>query len=76
IVAAAPGGLMEGFYSGTGMPYAYADTSSEEIKAWAAKYKQRTGQDANSAAQYSYVGTDVVLKALEAAGKDLTRAKF
>ena len=28
IVAAAPGGIMEGFYSGTGMPYAYADTSS------------------------------------------------
>ena len=28
IVAGAPGGIMEGFYSGTGMPYAYADTSS------------------------------------------------
>ena len=28
IVAAAPGGIMEGFYSGTGMPFAYADTSS------------------------------------------------
>ena len=27
IVAAAPGGIMEGFYSATGMPYAYADTS-------------------------------------------------
>ena len=27
IVAGAPGGIMEGFYSGTGMPYAYADTS-------------------------------------------------
>ena len=76
IVAAAPGGIMEGFYSGTGMPYAYADTSSDAIKAWAAKYKQRTSQDPNSAAQYSYVGTDVVLKAMEAAGKDLTRAKF
>ena len=27
IVAAAPGGIMEGFFSATGMPYAYADTS-------------------------------------------------
>ena len=26
IVAAAPGGIMEGFYSATGLPYAYADT--------------------------------------------------
>jgi branched-chain amino acid transport system substrate-binding protein len=34
IVAGAPGGIMEGFYSGTGMPYAYADTSSDAIKTW------------------------------------------
>ncbi len=76
IVAAAPGGIMEGFYSGTGMPYAYPDTSGEEIKAWAGKYKARTGQEPNSAAQYAYAGSDLILKALEAAGKDLTRAKF
>ena len=76
IVAAAPGGIMEGFYSGTGMPYAYPDTSGEPIKAWAAKYKSRTNQDANSAAQYGYVGADMIVKVLDAAGKDLTRAKF
>ena len=63
-------------YSGTGMPYAYPDTSGEEIKAWTAKYKARTGQEPNSAAQYAYAGSDLILKALEAAGKDLTRAKF
>jgi hypothetical protein len=51
IVAAAPGGIMEGFYSGTRMPFAYTDTGSEAIKAWAAKYKAKTGQDPNSAAQ-------------------------
>ena len=44
IVAGAPGGITEGFYSGTGMPYAYADTSSEEIKAWSAKYKSQDRQ--------------------------------
>lgn len=76
IVAGAPGGIMEGFYSGTGMPYAYPDTSSDAIKAWAAKYKERTKQDPNSAAQYGYVGGDIIVKVLEAAGKDLTRAKF
>jgi branched-chain amino acid transport system substrate-binding protein len=76
IVAGAPGGIMEGFYSGTGMPYAYPDTSGETIKAWSAKYKARTGQDPNSAAQYAYVGSDIIVKALEAAGKELTRAKF
>ena len=76
IVAAAPGGIMEGFYSATGLPYAYADSSPEPIKAWAAKYKSRTNQDPNTAAQYGYVIGDIVVKALEASGKDLTRAKF
>jgi branched-chain amino acid transport system substrate-binding protein len=76
IVAAAPGGVTEGFYSGTGMPYAYADAGSDAIKAWSAKYKAKVGQEPNSAAQYGYVGADIVVKALEAAGKELTRAKF
>jgi branched-chain amino acid transport system substrate-binding protein len=76
IVAGAPGGITEGLYSGTGMPYAYPDASSDAVKAWAAAYKTRTGKDANAAAQYAYVGADIVVKALEAAGKDLTRAKF
>jgi branched-chain amino acid transport system substrate-binding protein len=76
IVAAAPGGVTEGFYSGTGMPYAYPDASADAIKAWSAKYKGKVGQEPNSAAQYGYVGADIVVKALEAAGKDLTRAKF
>ena len=70
------GALKEDFYSGTGMPYAYPDSSDEQIKAWSARYKARTKQDPNSAAQYAYVGSDVIVKALEAAGKDLTRAKF
>ena len=49
IVAAAAGSIMEGFFSATGMPFAYADTSGEAIKAWSAKYKSRTNTDANSA---------------------------
>ena len=76
IVAAAQGGIMEGFFSATGLPFAYPDTSGEPIKAWAAKYKSRTNQDPNTAAQYGYVIGDMVVKALESGGKDLTRAKF
>jgi branched-chain amino acid transport system substrate-binding protein len=76
IVAAAQGGIMEGFFSATGLPFAYPDTSPEPIKAWAAKYKSRTSQDPNTAAQYGYVIGDLVVKALEGGGKDLTRAKF
>ena len=76
IVAAAGSGAMEGFFSATGMPFAYADTSADPIKAWAAKYKSRTSQDPNSAAQYGYVTADITVKALEATGKELTRAKF
>ena len=63
-------------YCATDLPFAYADTSPEPIKAWAAKYKSRTNQDPNTAAQYGYVIGDMVAKALEGGGKDLTRAKF
>jgi len=75
IVAGAPGGITEGFYSGSGQPFAYPD-SSAEVKAWSDKFKAKTGRDANTAAQYGYGGADIVVRALEAAGKDLTRAKF
>jgi branched-chain amino acid transport system substrate-binding protein len=75
IVAGAPGGITEGFYSGTGQPFAYPD-SSPEVKAWSDKFKAKTGRDANTAAQYGYGGADIVVKVLEATGKDLTRAKF
>jgi hypothetical protein len=53
-VAAAPGGIMEGFYSATGLPYAYADSSPEPIKAWAA-VQAEDQPDPNTAAQYGYV---------------------
>ena len=69
IVAGAPGGIMEGFYSGTGGPYAYADTSSDAIKAWAAKYKELAKQDANSAAQYGYVSGDIVVRTSRGGGQ-------
>jgi branched-chain amino acid transport system substrate-binding protein len=75
IVAGAPGGITEGFYSATGQPFAYPD-SSPAVKAWSDKFKAKTGRDANTAAQYGYVGADIVVMALEQAGKDLTRAKF
>jgi branched-chain amino acid transport system substrate-binding protein len=75
IVAGAPGGITEGFYSGSGQPFAYPD-SSPEVKAWSDKFKARTGRDANTAAQYGYGGADITAQALQAAGKDLTRAKF
>ena len=75
IVAGAPGGITEGFYSGTGQPFAYAD-SSPEVKAWSEKFKAKTGRDANTAAQYGYGGADIIITALKAAGKDLTRASF
>jgi branched-chain amino acid transport system substrate-binding protein len=75
IVAGAPGGITEGFYSGTGQPFAYPD-SSPEVKAWSDNFKAKTGRDANTAAQYGYASADIVVGALEKAGKDLTRAKL
>ena len=76
IVAAAAGGVMDGFYSATGMPFAYADTSSDDDQGLVGEVQGEDQPGPNSAAQYGYVVADIVVKALEASGKDLTRAKF
>ena len=75
-VADVPGGVTEGFYSMT--PVINVATSGEtpQIKAFAEKYKKTAGKDPNFAAQFGYMGAQLIVQALKNAGKDLTTDSF
>jgi branched-chain amino acid transport system substrate-binding protein len=78
IAAAADGGL-EGLYSSSPLVMANLDEDSEAgrwRREWYARYKERFGTDANVQAQLGYVTADLMIKAMEAAGSDLTTAKM
>lgn len=78
IAEAADGGL-EGLYSASPLVVANLDEDSDAgrwRRDWYAKYQERFGEDANVQAQLGYVTTDIMIKAFEAAGPDLTTEKM
>jgi len=76
VVAAAQGGVTEGFYAMglTDMPY--RDTLSPAAQAWFDRYKDRYKIEPNIGAVYGHVAADLTVVALEKAGKDLTLDGF
>ena len=76
VVAAAQGGVTEGFYAMglTDMPY--RDTLSPAAQAWFDRYKDRYKIEPNIGAVYGHVAADLTVVALEKAGKDLTLDSF
>jgi len=76
VVAAAQGGVTEGFYAMglTDMPY--RDTLSPAAQAWFDRYKDRYKIEPNIGAVYGHVAADLTVTALEKAGKDLTLDSF
>jgi branched-chain amino acid transport system substrate-binding protein len=76
VVAAAQGGVTEGFYAMglTDMPY--RDTLSPPAQAWFDRYKDRYKIEPNIGAVYGQVAADLTVTALEKAGKDLTTDSF
>jgi branched-chain amino acid transport system substrate-binding protein len=75
-VAAAPGGLTEGLYTMTPILFAYPDDPRPAVRAFAAKYRSLFGHDPNFAAQVGYTGGQLMVLALQHAGKDLTADSF
>jgi branched-chain amino acid transport system substrate-binding protein len=71
-VATAPGGSGEGFYSMTPGLYAYPDDPRPAVRAFAQKYKAVTGRDPNFLGETGWTTGQIVLLALERAGRDLT----
>ena len=76
-VAKVPEGVTEGYYAGAG----WADLEDNidkipELKAWAEAFQAKYGKPAGTAAQLGYGAANTLVKALEAAGKDLTPESF
>jgi branched-chain amino acid transport system substrate-binding protein len=76
IVASAPGGATEGLYVGAGTVMPYRDTASPQVAAWWDSYKAKYNSDPNIGAVYGHNIADLIVTALDRAGKDLTTEKF
>ncbi|MBP7064338.1 ABC transporter substrate-binding protein [Ferrovibrio sp.] len=76
IVASAPGGVTEGLYVGAGTMMPYRDTAPAVVGQWWDAYKAKYGSDPNIGSVYGQVMGDLMITALEKAGKDLTTEKF
>lgn len=75
-VAAAQGGVTEGFYAMglTDMPY--RDTLSPVAQVWFDRYKERFKADPNIGAVYGEVAADLTVLGLDRAGPNLTLDSF
>ena len=75
-VAEVPGGVTEGFYSMTPVLFVAASDPSPAVKEFAGKYKKLYGKEPNFAAQLGYTAAQLVVLALQNAGKNLTMDSF
>ncbi len=75
-VAEVPGGVTEGFYSMTPVLFVAASDTTPAVKEFAEKYKKLFGKEPNFAAQLGYTAGQLVVLALQRAGKDLTPDSF
>jgi len=76
IVASAPGGATEGFYTMAGTILPYRDTAAPHLAAWMDRYKAKFNTDVNIGAVYGYTLMDMVVQGIDRAGKDPTMEKF
>jgi branched-chain amino acid transport system substrate-binding protein len=70
-VATAPGGVGEGFFSMTPGLYAYPDDQRPAVREFAQKYRTATGREPNFLGETGWTTGQLVLLALDRAGRDL-----
>ena len=75
-VAEAPGGVAEGYFAVSPGLIAYPDDKRPAVQEFTHKYKQRFGIEPNFIGEMGYSAAQVVLLALDRAGKDLTLDSF
>jgi len=79
LISAAADGGMEGLYSaGTDVMTDLTDETDEGKwrREWHERYRERFGSEANIQGQIGYVTADLMIRAMEAAGRDLTVQKM
>ncbi len=75
-VAKVPGGITEGFYGAAGWSDIVARMGNETVKAWVDSYQAATGEFPSSGALLGRSAAETLVRALEAAGQDLTPESF
>lgn len=75
-VASLPGGAAEGTFCMTPVLYAYPDDPRPEVDAFAKAYQARYGIAPNFHGEVGYSAAQMVIMALQKAGKDLTTDSF
>lgn len=75
-VAKVPEGVTEGYYAAAGWSDFENRLDNPEVKAWAEAYQAATGEAPGTAGQLGYGAATTLVKALEAAGPDLTAESF
>jgi branched-chain amino acid transport system substrate-binding protein len=75
-VAGLPGGVAEGFFCMAPGLYAYPDDPRPAVQAFAKEYIRRYGRDPNFYGEAGYTAANIVLMALDKAGKNLTVESF
>jgi len=76
VVAAVPGGVTEGLYASAGWVDLQSRAADPAVAKFMADYKAKFDQDAGGFAMLGYSAADTVIRALEAAGPDLTQDSF
>jgi branched-chain amino acid transport system substrate-binding protein len=76
IVATAQGGATEGYMTMTSQEIIYPDTATGYAKSVLEAYKAKFGHEMTFPAQLGYGGADLVVLALERAGRNLTTDSF
>ena len=76
VVASVPGGVTEGLYASSGWVDLYSRASEPAPAKFIADYKAKYDQPASGFAMLGYAAADTFVRALEAAGPDLTQESF
>lgn len=76
VVAKVPGGVTEGFYAAASWQDLWARAEDPVPAAFIAEYKEAYGEDPVGFAMLGYGAADMMVRALEAAGPDLTQESF
>jgi branched-chain amino acid transport system substrate-binding protein len=66
------GPAMEGIIATHTVTVPYGDSGSDQVRAWAARYKAKFGEDAAVHSVYGYSNADMLITALDKAGSNLT----
>ena len=76
VVAQVPGGVTDGFYAAASWQDLWARADEPAPAAFIEEYKAATGEDPVGFSMLGYSAAEMMVKALEAAGPDLTHESF